>query len=146
MRAIKFFAPQGSHGWLANFSSHEFNLGGKNWPSVEHYFQAMKFKKRRIRARIAGAATPAKAKSIAAANRDSKRRDWPQIRNLVMYNAIRAKFIQHPDLRRKLLKTRKRIIIEDARDDLYWGCGADGSGKNQMGRLLMRLRNNLQGG
>ncbi len=35
-------------------------------------------------------------------------------------------------------------IIENAPHDYYWGCGADGSGKNQLGKTLMRVRSILR--
>ena len=41
--AIYFYTTIGEYGFLSNFSRHGFGLGGKYWPTVEHYFQAMKF-------------------------------------------------------------------------------------------------------
>jgi predicted NAD-dependent protein-ADP-ribosyltransferase YbiA (DUF1768 family) len=31
-------------------------------------------------------------------------------------------------------------LIMNAPSDYYWGCGADGSGKNMLGRILMEVR------
>ena len=41
--AIRFYSTTGAHGCFSNFSRHPFELGGKRWPTSEHYFQAQKF-------------------------------------------------------------------------------------------------------
>ncbi len=143
MGDIEFFDPDGANGWLANFSRHPIRVAGRIWPTVEHYFQAMKFTDAKVRIEVLKAKTPGEAKEIAESYAARKRRDWIKIRNLIMYNAIRAKFVQHPKLLRQLEKTGHRAIREISNDDSYWGSGNDRRGQNQMGRLLMRLRKNL---
>jgi N-glycosidase YbiA len=144
--SIYFYSANGPYGWLANFSEHEISIGGKKWKSVEHYFQAMKFNDWKMRALIAEAETPDLAKKIAKRFRLKKRSDWGRIKNLVMYNAIRAKFTQHPDLFDALKQTGSQTIVEAATNDDYWGYGRDHRGRNQMGKLLMRLRSRLMRG
>lgn len=61
-----------------------------------------------------------------------------------MFDALKAKFTQHEDLRKLLLKTEDKILIEHTENDSYWGDGGDGSGKNKLGKLLMKLRENLK--
>lgn len=34
--------------------------------------------------------------------------------------------------------------MENAPRDSYWGCGADGSGKNVLGKILMEVRATLR--
>lgn len=143
MRTVNFFSPKGANGWLANFSSHTILLRGRLWPSVEHYFQAMKFSDPATRQRILKASSPSEAQHVAATLVGGRRPDWYRVRNIVMYNAIKAKFTQHPDLADQLRQTGSRRIVEVARDS-YWGSGRDGCGRNQMGRLLMRLRGDLR--
>lgn len=41
-------------------------------------------------------------------------------------------------------KIYDREIVEDSPIDSYWGCGADGLGKNMLGKLLMKLREELK--
>jgi predicted NAD-dependent protein-ADP-ribosyltransferase YbiA (DUF1768 family) len=43
------------------------------------------------------------------------------------------------------MDTGTEELIEDSPVDYYWGCGADGSGKNMLGKLLMELREELKG-
>ncbi len=61
-----------------------------------------------------------------------------------MYEAAKAKFTQHDDLRELLLKTGDAKLIEHTENDCYWGDGGDGSGKNRLGHILMRVRKELQ--
>ncbi len=44
-----------------------------------------------------------------------------------------------------LLATGDDLIIENARNYYYWGCGFDGSGTNKLGQILMNVRDILQG-
>ena len=44
-----------------------------------------------------------------------------------------------------LLATGDKELVENAPGDYYWGCGADGSGRNMLGRILMELRAELRG-
>jgi N-glycosidase YbiA len=40
---IHFYTTIGRYGCFSNFSRHPIKLGGKTWPTSEHYFQAQKF-------------------------------------------------------------------------------------------------------
>lgn len=72
------------------------------------------------------------------------RPDWEEIKIEVMKRGLYAKFTQNPDLKKSLLGTGDREIIEDSPYDSFWGCGPKGDGQNQLGKLLMRLRSHLR--
>lgn len=60
-----------------------------------------------------------------------------------MREVLYQKFKQHPDLRSMLLSTgAARLIYVDA-DDTYWGSGLHMTGVNQLGQLLVDVRNRL---
>jgi ribA/ribD-fused uncharacterized protein len=61
-----------------------------------------------------------------------------------MWQGLLAKFQTHTDIAQVLLDTGHAEIIEDSPVDYYWGCGADGSGYNHLGRLLMKMRDILR--
>ena len=61
-----------------------------------------------------------------------------------MYIALYAKFTQHEPLMKLLLDTGDRKLVEHTSRDSYWGDGGDGSGQNKLGKLLMRLREELK--
>lgn len=61
----------------------------------------------------------------------------------VMEKALRLKF-QNPELRKKLIATGDKELVEgNPWGDRYWGV-CNGSGKNKLGKLLMKIRKELQ--
>jgi len=42
------------------------------------------------------------------------------------------------------LATGNNDIVEDNPNDSFWGNGKDGKGENQMGKILMIIRSELQ--
>ena len=93
------FSKSADYFWLSNFSPHGFELDGKHWPTVEHYFQAAKFLDTdgAWAEQIRQAATPAKAKSMGRSREHPIRRDWEQVKDDVMRTAVRRKFETHAD-------------------------------------------------
>ena len=63
-----------------------------------------------------------------------------QIKDDVMRTVVLKKFQTHAELRTLLLATGNEPLIENAPGDYYWGCGADGSGKNRLGAILEEVR------
>lgn len=61
-----------------------------------------------------------------------------------MYDGLRFKFGQNQQLKKKLMETGNRELIEHTEKDRYWGDGGDGSGKNRLGFLLMKLRDEFR--
>ena len=51
---------------------------------------------------------------------------------------------QHPDVVAVLKETRDRELQKVYDTDYYWGTGADGSGENRMGKIWMKLREELK--
>lgn len=60
-----------------------------------------------------------------------------------MTRGLREKF-KDPELRKILLSTGKKELIENSPYDKYWGIGPNGKGKNRLGVLLMELRTGLK--
>lgn len=52
-----------------------------------------------------------------------------------MWEGVLCKFKTHTDIRNILLSTGNAEIVENSPIDFYWGCGADGSGKNMLGKF-----------
>ena len=72
------------------------------------------------------------------------RKDWEAVKDSIMHEAVLAKFTQHADLREILLGTGEAKIVEHTANDAYWGDGGDGSGKNMLGQVFMRVREELR--
>jgi ribA/ribD-fused uncharacterized protein len=57
-----------------------------------------------------------------------------------MRQAVLRKFETHADICKTLLNTGDEELVENAPGDYYWGCGADGTGQNKLGKILMEVR------
>ena len=67
--------------------------------------------------------------------------DWEDNKIGLMSRLVRAKFDQNPKLRRLLVSTDQRMIIEASQSDLFWGGGGlAGGGLNHLGTILMDIR------
>lgn len=141
---IRFYAVGDAFGELSNFAPFPIFLRGRRWPTSEHYFQAQKFAGTPHEEEIRRAKKPRLAAEIGRDRRRPLRRDWESVKDGVMLDALRAKFSQHPDLRALLLSTGDARLVEHTERDAYWGDGGDGSGENRLGRLLMRVRDELR--
>jgi ribA/ribD-fused uncharacterized protein len=140
---INFYSTSDEYGCFSNFSAHPIRLDGKTWPTSEHYFQAQKFVGTPREDEIRRAKSPMVAARMGRSRDFKLRRDWESVKD-----AVRAKFTQHADLRAVLLGTGEAKIVEHTENDSYsyWGDGGDGSGKNRLGQILMRVREELRGG
>jgi ribA/ribD-fused uncharacterized protein len=142
--SIDFYSARGEYGCFSNFSRHGFELGGRYWPTSEHYFQAQKFVGTEHEEQVRLSRTP---KDAALAGRDRKRPlrvDWESVKDEVMRRAVRKKFETHGDIREVLLGTAEQELVEAAPGDSYWGCGKDRGGKNRLGQILMEVRSELR--
>jgi N-glycosidase YbiA len=144
MDRIKFYRERDVYGEFSNFAPFPVEIGGRSWPTTEHYFQAQKFVGTNREEAIRLAATPSLAAKMGRSRRFPLRRDWEQVKDEIMYQAVMAKFTQHAKLGALLLATGDAEIIEHTRNDSYWGDGGDGHGRNQLGKTLMRIREELR--
>jgi hypothetical protein len=127
---------------LSNFFPAGFKEDGIEWPTVEHYYQAQKFLNSDYREKIRLASTPHESKILGHA-RTIEREEWENIKEEVMLHALVKKF-SAPHLRRVLMSTGDRHLVENSPHDDYWGSGADGRGRNRLGHLLMKTREVLR--
>lgn len=133
---------QGPWAKLSNYSPCHVFYGGHSYQSVEHAYQAQKVVDERHRHEIANAGSPAKAKRLARTL--PLREDWEEMKDQIMLDLLREKFAQEPE-RSILLSTGDAELIEgNWWGDRYWGQCPLGTGENKLGKLLMRVRSELQ--
>jgi ribA/ribD-fused uncharacterized protein len=109
--------------------------------SVEHYFQALKCESVEDSKRIMALVSPADAKR--EGRRVKMRSDWLEVREGFMLACLRYKFSTFPHLAEMLLATAPiELIEENWWNDKYWGV-CNGEGKNVLGKLLMRVRDEM---
>ena len=141
---IAFYSTRETYGAFSNFAPYPFELDGLRWPTVEHYFQAQKFAGTPHVEAIRQAPSPMVAARMGRSRARPLRSDWDQVKDEIMLRAVRARFAQHADLAALLRSTGDALIVERSRRDRYWGAGADGSGANKLGQILMTVRAELR--
>jgi N-glycosidase YbiA len=114
------------------------------WNTTEHYFQAQKFVGTPYLEQVRSVSTPKDAAVLGRKRSSPLRSDWEQVKDEIMFKAVSCKFQVHLDIREILLGTGDEEIVENAPHDYYWGCGKDGTGRNQLGLTLMRVREILR--
>jgi len=142
--AIFFNTRKETHPDFRITSAHAIQLENEEWPTVEHYVLAQRFECKKLQAEVRAAMYAFEAKALARERPDALRNDWEIVRDQVMETAIREKFRQHPCLREVLTATGSEEIIEASALSTYWGAGATGTGKNMLGRILMKIRGELR--
>ena len=131
---------------LDNFAAFQVEWRGKLWPTAEHAYQAAHFWDTlpELAERICAARSPQAAYQLANGHTAQEDPDWPSKKLGIMEEIIRAKLLQHPYIRQKLLETGDLQIVEDSPKDSFWGWGPNRRGRNELGRLWMKLRNELR--
>lgn len=142
--AIKFYKEYGKLGYLATYSNHGFIEKGIYYQTSEHYYQSKKFTKKSVVKKILLAPTPKIASEIGRDRNNILRKNWRIIKNDVMYNAVFYKFFSNEQLRKKLLATGNEEIVEETEKENYWGCGPNKDGKNNYGKILELVRENIR--
>ena len=133
----------GEFEFLCNFYKYPFEYEGRTYPTSEHAFQAAKTLQEHEKDGVAGAFSPGLAKKLG--RRVQLRPDWDLIKNDVMYDILKVKF-SNDFLKKKLLETGDMELIEgNTWGDTYWGVDLNsGIGQNHLGKLLMKLREELK--
>lgn len=140
---------------LSNFSSFQVKFGYHTFMTSEHAYHYAKFaaaskllpdtiKAARVADEILFARSAHDAFIIAQTNKAYRRYDWDDVKVDIMREILRAKVSQHEYVRRKLLQTGDRELVEDSWRDDYWGWGPNHDGKNMLGRLWMEIREELR--
>ena len=138
MEEIKGFV--GEYEFLSNFSKSPILWNDMTYPTVEHAFQASKTKDIEEKRRICALPTPGKAKREGRNIR--LRPDWESMKLDVMLALVRRKF-EIPSLHQKLLETGDAYLEETNNwGDKFWG--VDGTGENQLGKILMQIRDEIR--
>ena len=149
---------EGRYGFLSNFYPCEIEHQGIVYPSVEHFYVAMKcngiqlfngvqYTPNDFREMVAGIPHPGSAKKLG--RKMSVRKDWDEKKLEFMEWAVREKF-KDEKLAEMLIETGDMPIVEgNVWHDTWWGvCSCDkcsGKGQNRLGRILMQVRDELRG-
>lgn len=133
---------RGEYAFLSNFYAAPVRYAGRDWPTSEHAYQAMKTDDGVEQERIRMLPTPQEAK--AAGRLVRTRFGWEVGRVPMMRDIVRNKFAQNIDLAKKLVDTGDATLIEgNDWGDEFWGAvfrDEQWDGQNYLGRILMEVR------
>lgn len=129
---------RGPYDFLSNFYECTVPYDQIVFKSAEHAYAAAKTRDQRMRIKIAQLSTPSVAKKIGRQLELPK--NWDRHRRPIMRKIVLNKFVYNLKLRKKLLDTGMRQLIEGNHwGDTFWGvCG--GVGDNHLGVILMETR------
>lgn len=154
---IRFTKVDLPYGWLGNMHRSEVSYRGKRFKSTEVLFHWLRFENHQeiqnmILAQKSSMAAKMKVKKIRRSFSDE---EWVKLTKKDMQNmrmCLRLKVEQHSSLKKELMATGSKEIIEDctSRDRgtaRYWGAvlvNGIWEGENRLGQLWMELRNELK--
>ena len=136
---------------LSNFSAFTLMWNGILFDTSEAAYHWEKFTGDSGEAQLARhfiqtAPSAHEAFKVAEWNKAHRRPDWDDVKVDMMRNILRAKAAQHEYVRRKLLATGDRELVEDSWRDDFWGWGPNRDGQNMLGKLWMEIRAELRAG
>ena len=134
-----------------------FEVDGERFATAEHWMMVGKarlFGDHEAAAMILAAASPAQAKNLGRTVRGYDDATWEQHRFDIVARGSEAKFGSSPELRKYLVNTGSRVLVEASPVDRIWGIGlaADDPkaanpetwrGLNLLGFALMEARSRL---
>lgn len=131
---------------LSNFSAFMVEHNNIVHYTAEHAYQAMKFSGLRphIFSMIRHARSAHDAFKLAEQYRDQRWPQWDEMKANEMRIILNAKVRQHEYVRRKLLATGNRELVENSWRDDFWGWGPSRDGQNMLGKLWMDIRSELR--
>ncbi len=140
---------KGNYRFLSNFYMLEYPIywRGINYPSSEHFYQAMKTIDPNIRLQISQLKTPGETKKYGRIIH--LREDWDMVKDIVMEIGVMLKFTMNLDLSNHLISTGDMILVEgNTWHDNYWGdchCAkcVGSPGLNKLGHTLMNTRQKI---
>ena len=137
---IQFYEPNEDYGYLSNFADSPIQLSEVIWPTSEHYYQAQKFTDPSVQQKILNASTPDEAFKLSRKYNHLVKSDWMDVRHSVMRYIVFEKFRQNRHFTHLLVSTGDKLLKEHSHKDSYWGDGGDGQGQNELGKILMEVR------
>lgn len=131
---------QGDYFFLSNFFECPVTYKNLTCTNNEAAFQAQKCVSDSERIQFTKS-NPSEAKKIG--RKVTLRKDWESVKIKIMEEIVREKFVQNPELAQKLIATGNAYLEEgNTWGDKVWGT-VNGSGANNLGIILMKVRNEL---
>lgn len=136
--------------YFSPYTAHAIEIDGVVFPTVEHAYQCQRYTDRKIIEEIRNAHSPVKAWKISSKYKhvqisDFKKEDY---KLKVMENLMRLKVEQHEEIRSALIDSGDleivKHIVTPPPGDGFWDDGEDGKGLNHIGKIWMKIREELK--
>lgn len=131
--------------YLSPFSAHQISIWGETFATVEHAYHWARYKPGPERDAVKNATSAVECLYLShklKPRKDLQIQDFDK--EAVMEELFRTKLRQHPHVAEILKLSGTRGLLKEIPSDYFWGTGADGSGTNVMGKLWMKLREELK--
>ena len=148
---VVFRKTKDAFGGLSNMAmGFPIDIYGRRYWTSEALYQACRFPHMpRVQELVVSQRNPITAKMKSRSYHYDSRGDWDRVRVATMRWCLRAKLLRNwGDFSVLLLESGDRSIVEESRNDTYWGAKQKDNGTlegvNALGRLLMELREKLK--
>lgn len=129
--------------FLAPFSGHMLEFKGVLYTTTEHAYHCQRYTDPSVIEEIKQARSAYLAWETSQKYKSSQLVDFDSKKVEIMEELFKAKLAQHADVKEALIKSGETTIVKHQADK-FWGDGLDGAGKNEMGKVWMKLRAELQ--
>lgn len=145
-------------GFLSNWYKSEFTVNGVKFVNSEQWMMYQKakiFGDDETAQKILTSTSPSEIKGLGRKVRNYSDTIWNGVRQIVVYEGLKAKFEQNPDLAKQLLDTGDDILVECNPYDNIWAIHmteddprvqdiSQWQGQNLLGFTLMLVRTYLK--
>ena len=149
--------PSEENGYLSNWYLSQFAVSSIHFSSMEQYMmyeKAICFGDRETASQVLRTSDVAEIKQLGRAVKGYNDQVWNGVRQIIVYEGLKAKFSQDSELKSQLLATGDDILAECAVKDRIWGIGlsmkdpdrfdmSKWRGTNLLGFALMKVRSKL---
>ena len=129
--------------FLSNFFPCTVHYEDLDYPSVENAYQSAKYpQNKRTQFTMC---TAAQAKKLGRKAPKLDKKEWDAKKYHIMAALVLQKFLYNTDLKEMLLATDDAVLEERNHwNDIYWGVNEDGEGQNNLGKILMGVRETIK--
>lgn len=129
---------------FSNFSAFAIEWKGHLCMTSEHAYHTEKFEDENLKEMIRKTRSAHDALLLSKEHRELYRKDWDEVKLGIMKEVLHAKVTQHPYVKKKLLDSGSRLLVEDSWRDDFWGWGPNKDGANHLGKIWMEVREEVQ--
>jgi len=131
-----------SYRYLSNFWACTIEYKGLIFPNVENAYQSYKYPENQREQFVS--ITPFTAKKFGKFAPGFNKKEWDSSKYQLMYDLVFIKFFTNNYLKQLLVDTKPKHLEERNNwHDIWWGTDEKGNGQNNLGKILMDVRNKL---